>query len=261
MQPAGRAAASAAMAAAILMLLPASAQADCFRANYVALGDSYTSGVGAGDYDGEECLRSESAYPRLLADRLKGRFKFPACSGADTEDLLADQIDSLNRGTRLVTVGIGGNDIGWGTAVGACMQPETFDCMPVVARSEAAITGELPARLDEVYTEIAERAPSAEVYVLGYPRLFNEEEPCESIPYITPAEQAEMNEAADLLADVIEAKADEHGFTYVDVIDVFEGHAVCDQDSWINGHTGTVDSFHPTEKGQGAYLAALAAAV
>lgn len=258
MRPGTRAVTLAASAAAVLMLAPAaSAQAECFRFSYVALGDSYSSGVGAGGYDGRECLRSELAYPQLLADDLDGEFTFAACSGAKTQDLLADQIGGLDDRTDLVTVGIGGNDIGWGTAVGACMQQASFDCAPIVQASRAAVEDELPDLLDEVYSEIAERAPRAEVYVIGYPRLFSKEEPCESIPYVTPDEQELMNEAADVLDEVIEAKADEYDFTYLKIVDDFEGHAICEAETWLHGFTGTVDSFHPNAAGQAGYYAAL----
>ncbi|WP_026923788.1 SGNH/GDSL hydrolase family protein [Glycomyces arizonensis] len=263
MRPGKRAATVVVAAGAALLLLPAaSAQAWCFDTDYVALGDSYSSGTGAGPYLDEECLRSEQAYPSLLAGELRGDFDFAACSGAETEDLLANQLGDLSWRTDLVTVGIGGNDIGWVPAVGACMQPETYDCTPAVEAAVAAMENELPALLDEVYTEIEDRAPFADVYVVGYPRLFNGEGPCESIPYVTADEQVLMNGAADVLSNVIEAEAEEHGFTFVDVREAFEGHVACDEDSWLHGYTGTVESFHPTVEGQeSGYYAALTAAL
>ena len=33
---------------------------------YVALGDSYAAGVGAGSYDGTSCMRSSNGYPAQL---------------------------------------------------------------------------------------------------------------------------------------------------------------------------------------------------
>ncbi|GAB3653816.1 SGNH/GDSL hydrolase family protein [Glycomyces tarimensis] len=262
MKPGKRAATVAAAAGAALLLFPAaSAQAGCFRTDYVALGDSYSSGTGAGSYIDEECLRSEVAYPSLLEQDLRGSFDFAACSGAETEDLLANQLGELNWRTDLVTVGIGGNDIGWGNAVGACLQPESFDCTPVIESAEAAIENELPALLDGVYSEIEERAWRADVYVVGYPRLFSGEATCASAPNVTVEEQVRMNEGADVLSAVIEAKAEEYGFTYVDVRDVFEGHAICDEEPWLLGYTGGVESFHPDAEGQAAYYAALTEAL
>jgi lysophospholipase L1-like esterase len=227
--------------------------------SYVALGDSYSSGTGVGDYIDDRCLRSELAYPALLAAELGGPFEFAACSGATTADVLSDQIGALEPDTDLVTVGIGGNDIGWNLALAACMLPEGVDCTPAITTAERAAQDDLPALLDGVYSAIAERSPQADVYVLGYPRLFTEEEPCATLPNVTLDEQVRMNEAADLLADVIEGKAAEFGFTYVDVRDVYEGHAVCSEESWINGLVNPpVDSFHPNAAGHQGYFQVLA---
>ncbi|WP_051815697.1 SGNH/GDSL hydrolase family protein, partial [Glycomyces tenuis] len=251
-------------ATVVLVLSAASAQTGRFqtdRFEYAALGDSYSSGTGAEAYTDEECLRSERAYPSLLAEDLGVDFDFAACSGAETDDLLDEQLDGLSRGTDLVTVGIGGNDIGWGVSLAACMMPDEHDCTPALDDAVKAIEDELPTLLDEAYTGIKDRAPAAEVYVIGYPRLFNGEGPCESIPHVSAEEQDLMNLGADMLSEVVAERSEAHGFTYVDVREAFEGHAVCDEDPWLHGYTGT-GSFHPTAEGHEAgYYAALSEAL
>ena len=51
-------------------------------ANYVALGDSYAAGVGAGAPTGL-CWRSSAGYPVLVAGTLGVRLAYHACLGAD----------------------------------------------------------------------------------------------------------------------------------------------------------------------------------
>src|ERR1700754_1011327 len=86
---------------------------------YVALGDSYSSGNGAGNYisSSGDCHRSNSAYPALWASaNSPSSFTFAACSGAVTTDVINSQLGSLNASTGLVTLTIGGNDAGFADA-------------------------------------------------------------------------------------------------------------------------------------------------
>jgi lysophospholipase L1-like esterase len=254
---------AAALAAAAFVALPAAAaQAQIDPVNYAALGDSYSSGTGTGEYFDEECLRSAQAYPQLLADGLNAEFDFAACSGATIADLLSKQLGSLDAETDIVTVTIGGNDIGWAQAVKACITPLT-NCLDEIEASEALVQHELPGLLDGAYGAIENRAPNAEVYVLGYPRLFNGESTCGALKQPNVDEQVRMNEAADRLAGVLQNKAEEHGFTYVDVRDAFDGHAICDDVAYLNGLAyPTVESYHPNAMGhQNAYYPAAARAI
>lgn len=259
---AARLAAAALAATAALTLTPAAAQAAEPPQSYVALGDSYSSGTGAGDYFDPGCLLSNRAYPRLLAEVLSAELEFAACSGATTRDLLARQLASLDAETDLVTVTIGGNDIGWAEAVKACITPLS-DCTDEIEESEALISEELPGLLDGAYGAIADRAPNAEVYVLGYPRLFNERDECDAFGQNSIAEQRRMNQGADRLAGVIRNVAEEHGFTYVDVREAFNGHAICDDVEYLHGlRHPLAESYHPNELGHlNGYFPAIAGAI
>jgi hypothetical protein len=104
---------------------------------YSALGDSYSSGDGAGAYlpgtdvSSDRCLRSSNAYPPLLeADRALGTFTFVACSGATTGDLIKAnhdyaseraQISDIPVHTKTVTLTIGGNDAGFSSVLVSCI--------------------------------------------------------------------------------------------------------------------------------------------
>ncbi|MBO0769122.1 MAG: lipase, partial [Solirubrobacterales bacterium] len=95
-----------------LLALPAAASA---ATGYVALGDSYSSGVGTRDYysDSGSCDRSPKAYGPLVAAAKGYSLNFQACSGAKTTDVNSNQLGALNSSTGLVTITIGGNDAGF----------------------------------------------------------------------------------------------------------------------------------------------------
>lgn len=81
--------------------------------DYVALGDSYSSGLGSGSYDSGsgDCKRSSKAYPSLwAAANSPSSFAFTACSGARTGDVTGSQLGPVNSGTDLVSITVGGND-------------------------------------------------------------------------------------------------------------------------------------------------------
>jgi lysophospholipase L1-like esterase len=99
--------------------------AAAYADNYVALGDSYSSGTGTRDYSlNSGCQRGPYAYPALIkADRPGTNLTFVACSGATTGDVLANQVPSLNASTNVVTITIGGNDAGFSSVITACAAP------------------------------------------------------------------------------------------------------------------------------------------
>lgn len=262
MIPARLAAAALAATAAFLLPPAAAAQTQAPPIDYVALGDSYSSGTGTGDYFDAVCRRSSKAYPQLLANALGAGLTFEACTGAKTADLLAKQLGSLDAETDLVTVTIGGNDIGWSEAIKACITPLT-NCIDDIEAAEARVGDELPGLLDGAYAAIADRAPNAEVYVLEYPRLFNGVRTCGTLQQPDVAEQLRMNEAAARLAGVVRNKAEEHGFTFVDVDDAFAGHAICDDLAYINGlRYPVIESYHPNVLGhRNGYYPAIARAL
>jgi lysophospholipase L1-like esterase len=94
--------------------------------NYVALGDSYASGVGAGSVSGS-CGQSPNAYPALWATASSpASFKFAACSGATTSDVISSQLSSLSSSTTLVSMTIGGNDLDGVIQTAAANNGDTF---------------------------------------------------------------------------------------------------------------------------------------
>ncbi|MGW4498417.1 SGNH/GDSL hydrolase family protein [Micromonospora sp. NPDC004336] len=237
------------------VLVPGAAQAA--TVNYVALGDSYSSGVGAGPYDLSTCLRSQKSYaPLWAAANAVTSFKFPACGGAVTADVINNQVASLSTGTTLVTITIGGNDAGFADVITSCRFGSTSTCTNAVNEAKAFATTTLPGRLDATYAAIRDRAPNARLIVLGYPRLF-ETNYCGLLAMST-YKRTILNEAADVLATVISGRARAAGATFADTRPYFAGHGVCAGDPWINDISGVIEAYHPDADGyRYGYLPAL----
>lgn len=239
-----------------------------YPVNYVALGDSYSSGVGTGIYDPASgaCARSPLSYPPLwVAERHPASFEFAACSGARTADVLATQISALQRGTDLVTITIGGNDAGFGPVLQTCtVATSDRTCTAAVDAAEAFERSVLPGRLARTYAAIRHAAPHARVIVLGYPRLYDLAPGCADPHVPNVARRRKLNHGADVLNDVIhQTVSRQSGFSFVDVRDRFTGHGVCSADPWINGPgvPTFIGPYHPTQAGyHDGYLSALDAA-
>jgi lysophospholipase L1-like esterase len=234
------------VAALLAVVVPSAPAAD----RYVALGDSYSSGTGTGTYDlAGSCQRSRYAYPALVAKRRSNlKLVFAACAGATTDDVLLTQASRLNEATRLVTITIGGNDVGFGDVFSACLQGGSAACGAAIGSAQRSIRTALPGDLDAVYTRIRTRAPAARVIVLGYPRLFSAAG-CQTIPR---AQVARLNRTATLLRDTVrgQVKAAGKRFSFRDAIPAFAGHGICARTPWINGLLSpVVESYHPNRAG------------
>lgn len=229
---------------------------------YAALGDSYASGVGSGQADGD-CRRSSLAHPALwAAGHHPGRFDFAACSGASSADVTATQLSGLDRGTTLVSMTVGGNDVGFADVMKTCTLNSESACLESVARSEHAMDHDLPGRLDAAYRAVKVKAAHARVVVLGYPHLFTRGA-CLMGP-VSGREQSALNTAADHLNRVTKDRARAHGYVFADVTAAFAGHEICSADPWIHAPSlFTADvAYHPTAEGQReGYLPALTAAL
>ncbi len=86
---------------------------------YIALGDSYAAGQGAGPYL-DDCYRSENTYSELAAAHAKAikLVTNAACSGKTTQDVVNTQLRQLNKTTELVTITAGGNNLRFGAILG-----------------------------------------------------------------------------------------------------------------------------------------------
>lgn len=217
--------------------------------DYVALGDSYSSGVGTGSYDlSVSCGRSSLAYPALWA-RQQGTasFTFAACSGATTSSLRSGQLGGLSAATDLVTVTIGGNDADFVGSILACRLGSDNDCFSKLASATTFIQNTLPGRLNATYADIRSRAPNARLVVLGYPRLYRTGF---CFLAISDERRRRINAVADTLATVTAQRAQAAGATFLDARTTYTGHEICSSSPYLNGPTWPItDSYHPNRAG------------
>lgn len=239
------------LAVAAGVLLPAAASAAA-SPQYVALGDSYSSGVGTRVFYEEsgECDRSPDAYGPKIAAAKGYSFSFEACSGATTLNVNESQLGTLSSSTELVTISIGGNDAGFSNVIINCAL-YYFTCGSAIKEADEFIEKTLPGRLNTTYKYIKTDAPNAKVIVLGYPKLFTKEGTTCNVNFLTSGNEKKMNESAVLLDKVIQGRAEAAKFTFVNPTSEFEPHEVCSSSEWLNGQSNPLsESYHPNVKGQ-----------
>ncbi|TVT25812.1 SGNH/GDSL hydrolase family protein, partial [Amycolatopsis rhizosphaerae] len=213
---------------------------------YVSLGDSYTSSPRTGVRVGEPrgCARSDNNYPRLIAARLNpAEFVDVSCSGASTVDLThpqatkdgenPPQLDAVTSDTTLVTLGIGGNDIGFIKLAGECAttDPKVSPCQD---KMDAGGYDELAARISAtavkiaaVLTEIHARAPRARVIVVGYPTALPSGDGCWPFLPLGKADVAYLRESEEKLNRMLAVQAKAHQAGYADTASPSKGHDMC----------------------------------
>ncbi len=266
---------------------------------YVALGDSFQSGEGAGGYlpltdiSGNQCHRSVYAYPRRLVDDgvVNLTLDFGACSGAVIDDLAVtydprrppytdgmSQLGRLGSSTKLVTLGIGGNDMQFsdvlagcitGTVLGALNPFGDFSCQEKYdAQLEDNYTALVDGgRLRDIYQTVREQAPYARIVVMTYPRFYVEggaanrftDDYCAGV---RQTDQRWINSGIRRLDDAIRTAAASLGLQVVDLYDTPAGHELCgpSADRFLNGvrPLAKVESYHPNAFGHGLITDAVA---
>jgi hypothetical protein len=168
--------------------------------NYVALGDSYTADVfttfpPTTQFVPIGCAQSSTDYPHQVAKLLHVTHFFDAsCGGSTTDNMAQPQVlptgqvappefDALSAQTDLVTIGIGGNDVGLvGEAEscvnlvpipipgapeglgGSCAAHDTAGGVDQVSEDIAATA----PKIATVLAEIHQRAPHARILLVNY---------------------------------------------------------------------------------------------
>jgi lysophospholipase L1-like esterase len=255
--------------AALAVLVPAlvavgaAAPAQAAAPSYVALGDSYASGLGTRSYvDDSSCKRSASAYPQLIAAQRGYALSFQACAGATVPTVTSSQLGALSGSTSYVSVSVGGNDAGFADVLTECATPYwAGDCDSAIDGAQAFIRSTLPSSLAGLYADIRGRAPAARVVVVGYPRVFMGED-CNALTWFSPEEQTRLNATADQLNAVLASAASAAGFAFANPTGAFTGHAVCDDPEWLNGLSNPIDeSYHPNAAGHASGYAPVVGAL
>ena len=259
---------------------------------YAALGDSFQSGQGVGNYEqgtdegssGNGCRRSFDAYAHRLVDDgvVNLTLDFRACSGAVMADFYdaqhpatdnapeqGPQLHALSVDTRLVTIGIVGNDLDFAGTLKNCIFTAGGNVIsPLItwwrscARNQGAGVdaniaslqdGQLHDDLLDLYRRVRANAQNARVIVVAYPQFFQEDgfgwyQGCQGI---RSSDQVWINEKIRQANEAIGATAAEAGFEYVSMTDVLAGHAECSDEPGINGIRANdfSASFHPNALG------------
>jgi len=238
---------------------------------YVAMGDSYSSGEGASDYepgtdfddrddlwpfnDDEElhnrCHRSADAYARVLSgsNTFADGSTFVACSGSVISDFdqpnhkntgEEPQTDALDDDVSLVTLTVGGNDLKFSRVVTDCFVngesglPFLASCKQKNDQRIAELLPELHDRLLASYEEIHKKAPEARIVVVGYPQLFVDDPKNNYNDLLFAEDQRWMNQKGAELNATLAATAKEAGVEFVDPTDAFRTHGIGSSDPWMN---------------------------
>lgn len=258
----------------------ASPASESLRArDYVALGDSYASAPLVPTQVDAVCARSNQNYPSLVARSRSARLTDVTCSGATTEDMtasqtdgVAPQLDALDRGTDLVTLTIGGNDIGFSTVLGTCAQLTSGDPAGTPCRTHFTDTGtdriteaigQSGSKVAQVLREIHHRAPHARVAVVGYPDLFPDDGVgCTSstVP-LAAGDFPWLRDKEKELNAMLAREARHAGATYVNTYAPTVGHDLCKPagERWIETFApqSPAAPVHPNAVGESAMAGAV----
>jgi lysophospholipase L1-like esterase len=179
--------------ATLALAAPAAAAPD---PAYVSLGDSYAAGpVIPLQVPPFGCLKSNNNYANLTARNLGLTLKDASCSGAETEDMTSPQgvdpdgpnppqFDSLTKHTRIVTVQIGGNDIGFSSIAKDCASATSNEGTPCQDRYVHDGRDEISERIQATAPKVAavlqgihQRSPKARVLIVNYAAILPDEGP------------------------------------------------------------------------------------
>lgn len=264
------------------------------HAQYVAMGSSFAAGPGImpmADQPANRCSRSRDNYARQLARMLELDLIDVSCGGATTGHILGPwselppQIEAVTPATRLVTITIGGNDVGYigHLLMSSCRLPATGDtstlspfCKGMLARRSGADaqarsrafgtpdSGKWQAvesNLRRIVTEIRTRAPQARIIFVDYVTLLPEGKLCAEVP-LSPEDAAQSRATAATLAAITARVAKETRTGLIEASRLSRGHDVCAAKPWITGLTvrpgqPASATYHPNISGMKAIAAAL----
>jgi len=234
-----------ALLAVLITMLALAAPAPA-ATEYAALGDSYAAGpLIPLQIQPFGCLKSNNNYAHLASRQLGLALTDPSCSGAETEDMTnpqnvdpdgpnPPQFNSLTTKTRIVTIQIGGNDIGFSSIARDCTSasPEGTPCQDkyvVNGRDEISERIKATAPLvAAVLQGIHARSPEARVLFVNYAAILPDTGPgCwpqmpiteGDVPYVR-AKQKELNA-------MLAAQAAANNAELVDWYTASLGHDAC----------------------------------
>ena len=202
-----------------------------------------------------ELVRREQAV--LLVDA--------ACAGATTADVRAvlaqPAVAAALADADLVTLTLGGNDVGWTEYLQACSTAGEQEAPGASDRLLAEVDARVAAAGEQARRTLADLAAAtdAQVVVLGYPHLVDVSAPS---PFVSSARAAALAGATDRLNAAVAAAATAEGAAHADVTARFAGHGAGSAEPWVVLDPEALDrpdTLHPTAEGylEGYYPAVL----
>lgn len=242
----------------------------------VALGSSFAAGPGIGPIKPEtpeRCSRSPLNYATQTANSLRMELVDVSCGGATTAHILGPwnelpaQIEAVKPGASVVTITIGGNDLGYvrnlmsatcNPAQGWTYQGRSMPCPPP-APPKAEDFARLEQNLRAVARGIHQRAPKARIVFVQYVRLVPDA-PCAALG-LSPEGAMLTRSIGEQLARITGRVAQEEGAEVLPMDQLSRGHTACDAEPWSVGlrpqGEGGQTSWHPNRAGMTAIADAL----
>ncbi len=217
---------------------------------YVALGSSYAAGTAIGGIKPDtpqRCGRSPKNYATLLAGRLGLQLDDQTCGGATTAHVLgpwnelAPQIAAVNAATRLVTITIGGNDLGYMQNLGgaSCNASEgltyngkTYPC-PALKPPTVQDYARLESNLRAISRKVHAQAPKARLVFVQYVKLVPDA-PCPALN-LSPEGALLTRSMGESLATITRRVAAETGAQVLDTDELSRDHSPCAAVPWSAG--------------------------
>ncbi|MCK2219459.1 SGNH/GDSL hydrolase family protein [Actinomadura sp. ATCC 31491] len=248
-------------------------------AHYVAIGSSFAAGPGIPPVVERRAGRSGRNYPHQVADALGLRLTDVTRSGATTADVLEGrrrvppQVDAVTEGTALVTITVGGNDLGYigglikaGLAAAIARRLSRRAARWVRDRVSLEVDGDRVEAAERAMTAVGEavrrRAPAARVLFVDYLTIVGSCEQAAAVPApllpLTPAELRQAARTAELLAEAFAAAAGRSGAELVRASAASLGHGPLSPEPWVTGYQGSplrrkaAVPYHPTQAGMTA---------
>ena len=216
---------------------------------YVALGSSMAAGPGirpSADKTPLRAGRSARNYPHLVAERLCLDLVDVTYSGATTANVLTDpqhgappQVDALDGSENLVTVTIGGNDVGYVPLLMAAGLPRVVRFLPLLgglvresldptARDRALV--DVAESLKEVGRALRQRSPRAKVLFIDYLTLLPPAGT--AAPPLSGVDVALGRRVADTLERLTGEAAADTGCEWVRVAEASREHHAWSAEPW-----------------------------